>query len=173
MERQKRLGLKRKARPSQGVRAPGLDNLLIRFSRCCNPVPGDDIVGYITRGRGVSVHRKDCPNLGTLSTEEGRIIEVFWEGTGQSSYPVELEVLAEDRVNLLSNIMLAVSEMKTNIVAVHGRTFEKQAGANRSCGRYKGSGSHAGHHRTAAERGRRALCTPPLFRRKAKCSLND
>lgn len=128
LERQKRLGLKRKARPSQGVRAPGLDNLLIRFSRCCNPVPGDDIVGYITRGRGVSVHRKDCPNLGTLSTEEGRIIEVFWEGTGQSSYPVELEVLAEDRVNLLSNIMLAVSEMKTNIVAVHGRTLKnKQA----------------------------------------------
>lgn len=128
LERQKRLGLKGKARPSQGVRAPGLDNLLIRFSRCCNPVPGDDIVGYITRGRGVSVHRKDCPNLGTLSTEEGRIIEVFWEGTGQSSYPVELEVLAEDRVNLLSNIMLAVSEMKTNIVAVHGRTLKnKQA----------------------------------------------
>lgn len=128
LERQKRLGLKRKARLSQGVRAPGLDNLLIRFSRCCNPVPGDDIVGYITRGRGVSVHRKDCPNLGTLSTEEGRIIEVFWEGTGQSSYPVELEVLAEDRVNLLSNIMLAVSEMKTNIVAVHGRTLKnKQA----------------------------------------------
>lgn len=128
LERQKRLGLKRKARPSQGVRAPGLDNLLIRFSRCCNPVPGDDIVGYITRGRGVSVHRKDCPNLGTLSTEKGRIIEVFWEGTGQSSYPVELEVLAEDRVNLLSNIMLAVSEMKTNIVAVHGRTLKnKQA----------------------------------------------
>ena len=128
LERQKRLGLKGKARPSQGGRAPGLDNLLIRFSRCCNPVPGDDIVGYITRGRGVSVHRKDCPNLGTLSTEEGRIIEVFWEGTGQSSYPVELEVLAEDRVNLLSNIMLAVSEMKTNIVAVHGRTLKnKQA----------------------------------------------
>lgn len=128
LERQKRLGLKGKARPSQGVRAPGLDNLLIRFSRCCNPVPGDDIVGYITRGRGVSVHRKDCPNLGTLSTEKGRIIEVFWEGTGQSSYPVELEVLAEDRVNLLSNIMLAVSEMKTNIVAVHGRTLKnKQA----------------------------------------------
>ncbi len=129
LERQRRLGLEPKRRPSSGVRAKGLDNLLIRFSRCCNPVPGDEIVGYITRGRGVSVHRKDCPNVKSLLAEKGRAIEVYWERENEkTSYPVELEVLAEDRVNLLSNIMLAVSDMKTNIVAVHGRTTKnKQA----------------------------------------------
>jgi GTP pyrophosphokinase len=127
-ERQKRLGLAPRRRPSHGVRAKGLDNILFRFSRCCNPVPGDEIVGYITRGRGVSVHRKDCPNVSSLLAEEGREIEVFWEGDSKTSYPVELEVVAEDRVNLLANIIHAVSELKTNIVAIHGRTTKnKQA----------------------------------------------
>lgn len=125
LERQKRLGLEPRRRPSHGVRAKGLDNLLIRFSRCCNPVPGDEIVGYITRGRGISVHRKDCPNVSSLLAEEGRAIEVYWEGDSKTSYPVELEVVAEDRVNLLSNIINAVSEM-TNIVAVRGRTTKKK-----------------------------------------------
>ena len=66
-------------RPAHGVRVKGVDNLLVRLSRCCNPVPGDEIAGFVTRGRGVSVHRKDCPNL--KSVEKERMIPVEWEGT--------------------------------------------------------------------------------------------
>ncbi|MFS8533738.1 MAG: bifunctional (p)ppGpp synthetase/guanosine-3',5'-bis(diphosphate) 3'-pyrophosphohydrolase [Limnochordales bacterium] len=121
-ERSRRNGDHRPAHQALGVRVHGLDNVLIRFSRCCNPVPGDPIVGYITRGRGVSVHRRDCPNLQSLLAQEGRQLEVEWEHTPSLTYPVDLEVEAVDRVNLLTNIMASVSDGKTNIGAVHART---------------------------------------------------
>ena len=120
-ERSRRNGEHRPVDQAQGVRVRGVDNVLIRFSRCCNPVPGDPIVGYITRGRGVSVHRRDCPNLRSLSAE-GRQLEVEWEKTPSATYPVAIEVEAVDRVNLLTNIMASVSDGKTNIGAVQART---------------------------------------------------
>ena len=82
-----------KKKRESGVRVEGIDNLLIRLSRCCNPVPGDDIVGFITKGRGVSVHRKDCPNIITDDAKE-RLIPVEWE-TGlndRKEYNVEIEI---------------------------------------------------------------------------------
>jgi GTP pyrophosphokinase len=106
----------------QGVVVTGVDNLLIRMARCCNPVPGDPIVGYITRGRGLSVHRVDCPNVTELASEQGRGVAVYWDGAEASSYPVDIEVEAVDRVNLLATIMNTVSEAKTNIKAVNART---------------------------------------------------
>lgn len=106
----------------QGIVVRGVDNLLVRMARCCNPVPGDRIVGYITRGRGVSVHRSDCPNVQNLVEEGTRAIEVAWDGQETGAYPVEVEVEAIDRVNLLANIMTAVAETKTNIAAVNART---------------------------------------------------
>lgn len=111
-------------RPSNGVSVKGVDNLLVRFARCCNPVPGDDIVGYITRGRGVSVHRTDCPNIptGEEGEEAARVIEVDWENVGESNYSVEIEILGHDRRGLLNEVLLAVSESKTNIAAVSGRS---------------------------------------------------
>lgn len=114
-----------KKRPSKGVRVKGVDNVLVRFSKCCNPVPGDEIVGYITRGRGVSVHRADCPNVAALAKEPEREIHVEWEADAGSSYPVEIEVEAYDRVALLSNLMNAIADMKTNIAAVNARTTKK------------------------------------------------
>src|SRR5690606_39293627 len=91
------------------------------FSRCCNPVPGDEIVGYITRGRGVSVHRRDCPNLLALDGE-GRWLEVRWQQDASGTYPVEILVEAVDRVNLLANIMEAITDGKTNVGAINART---------------------------------------------------
>lgn len=113
----------RPSRRDLGVVVKGADNLLIRMARCCSPVPGDPIVGYITRGRGVSVHRADCPNVAELLGEENRCLEVEWKNGGtQNAYPVEIEVEAIDRANLLANIMNKISELKATIEAVNART---------------------------------------------------
>lgn len=106
----------------RGVLVKGAKDLLVRIARCCNPVPGDEIVGYITRGRGVSVHRADCPNVSYLANDAERRIEVSWAGGETKAYPVEIQVEAVDRVNLLTNIMNRISETKTNIEAVNART---------------------------------------------------
>lgn len=106
-----------------GVRVKGVDNLLVRLSKCCNPVPGDDILGFITKGRGVSVHRHDCPNIHTEEARE-RLLPVEWEGSGEDgkSYNVDIEITGFDRRGLLNEVLHAVNETKTNITAVSGRT---------------------------------------------------
>ncbi|MCY0892386.1 MAG: bifunctional (p)ppGpp synthetase/guanosine-3',5'-bis(diphosphate) 3'-pyrophosphohydrolase [Acidibacillus sp.] len=109
-----------------GVRVKGLDNLLTRFSRCCNPVPGDDIIGFITRGRGVSVHRKDCPNVLAMIDEGSRMIEVEWESAIGQSYNVDIEVTALDRRGLINEVMNAVVETKTDITAVMGKSDRRR-----------------------------------------------
>lgn len=116
----------RKQPSSSGVRVRGIDNLLIRFARCCNPVPGDDIVGFVTRGRGVSVHRTDCPNATALENDHGRIMEVEWAGAPDLSYQVELEITGLDRHGLINEVMNAVAETKTEITAVSGRVDQKR-----------------------------------------------
>ena len=106
-----------------GVVVKGIDNLLIRLSRCCTPVPGDEIVGFITKGRGVSVHRADCPNIQVDENAE-RLIEVEWENAlsqVRKEYPVDIEISAFDRPGILNDVMQAVSEAKINILAVTGR----------------------------------------------------
>lgn len=105
----------------QGVYVPGVDNVLIRFSRCCTPVPGDQIVGYVTRGRGVSVHRTDCPNMSGADLE-GRRLEVRWAKESAATYPVDILVEAVDRLHLLANIMETISDGATTVGQVHART---------------------------------------------------
>jgi GTP pyrophosphokinase len=108
---------------SAGVRVKGIDNLLIRLSRCCNPVPGDDIIGYITKGRGVSIHRKDCPNI-VDNEANSRLLPVEWEGNQEKpkNYNVDIEISGYDRRALLNDVLQAVAETKTNINAVSGRS---------------------------------------------------
>ncbi|PDO10253.1 MAG: (p)ppGpp synthetase [Candidatus Reconcilbacillus cellulovorans] len=109
------------ARPTHGVVVKGADNVWVRFARCCNPIPGDPIVGYVTRGRGVSVHRSDCSNL-PGDDEADRMIEVYWQESADANYQVEIEVAGFDRRGLLNEVLQAVSESKTMISAVSGRS---------------------------------------------------
>ncbi|WHY70688.1 RelA/SpoT family protein [Fictibacillus enclensis] len=106
-----------------GIVVKGIDNLLIRLSKCCNPVPGDDIVGYITKGRGVSVHRMDCVNV-TTGDAQVRLLPVEWEGSIEKpkNYNVDIEINGFDRRGLLNEVLHAVGETKTNITAVSGRS---------------------------------------------------
>ncbi|MBC1356575.1 bifunctional (p)ppGpp synthetase/guanosine-3',5'-bis(diphosphate) 3'-pyrophosphohydrolase, partial [Listeria welshimeri] len=95
-----------KIKHNAGVVVQGVGNLLIRLSRCCNPVPGDDIVGYITKGRGISIHRKDCPNVNGPDVE--RLIDVEWEDadmTAKTDYNVDIEVFGYNRNGMLNDIL--------------------------------------------------------------------
>lgn len=113
---------RQKTHPVHGVSVKGMDNLLIRFARCCNPVPGDEIIGFITRGRGVSVHRKNCPNIPVKNEHEShRLIEVQWENEAVANYSVEIEITGYDRQGFLNEVLQAVSETKTVITAVSSR----------------------------------------------------
>jgi guanosine-3',5'-bis(diphosphate) 3'-pyrophosphohydrolase len=110
-------------RPDQGVSVKGVDNLLIRFSRCCNPVPGDDIIGFITRGRGVSIHRQDCLNIQSASEEDkARFISVEWDADLKHEYNVDIEITGHDRSGLLNEVLATVADTKTNITAVSGKS---------------------------------------------------
>lgn len=101
-----------------GIVVKGISNVLVRLSRCCNPVPGDDIVGFVTRGRGVSIHRRDCPNAQQLMKDPERILEVGWEETSklEAVYKVEIVVEALDRTNLLVDVVQVLSSAGTNIL---------------------------------------------------------
>ncbi|MFY9114365.1 MAG: bifunctional (p)ppGpp synthetase/guanosine-3',5'-bis(diphosphate) 3'-pyrophosphohydrolase [Dethiobacteria bacterium] len=107
---------------SQGVWIHGLDNILTRFARCCNPVPGDDIQGVVTVGRGISVHRKDCINIRGDRIAPERLVDASWMEVPDALYPVEIEISAADRPKLLSDIVSSISENRINITAVKGKT---------------------------------------------------
>lgn len=115
--------MERKSRPTHGVTVKGVDNMLVRFARCCNPVPGDPIIGYITRGRGVSVHRENCTNIPTGDEDDhNRMIDVEWETAVEANYHVEIEITGNNRRTFLNEVLQAVSESKTVISAVSGRS---------------------------------------------------
>ena len=99
-----------------GVRVKGIDDLLIRLAHCCHPVPGDPIIGFVTRGRGLSVHRADCSNAESLSAYPDRILEVFWDKKQSTTFQVEIEVEALDRTKLLSDISTVLSDAGVNIL---------------------------------------------------------
>ncbi len=114
-----------KTKASNGIIVHGIDNCLVRLSRCCNPVPGDDIIGFITKGRGVSVHRRDCPNMSmtALSEEDlDRLIKVTWEDTKNASYLVDLQIEADDRTGLLAEITSSMMDLKIPMRSFSART---------------------------------------------------
>ena len=111
---------------SSGVIVKGIDNCLVKLSKCCNPLPGDEIIGYITKGRGVSVHRKDCVNVKDLLSEENRIIDVKWYEEAKENYNVTIEALANDRKGLLVDILNSIKETKANLMGVSTKTTKER-----------------------------------------------
>ncbi len=116
--------VKKKVDNTGGVSVKGVDNLLIRFAKCCNPVPGDEIIGFITKGRGLSIHRADCSNLASLSEEEKqRFIEVEWDVEKEfRSFETDITLLAEDRKGLFANISKICEDMDVHITGVMGKS---------------------------------------------------
>ena len=114
----------RRPRNIAGVHVEGLDDVLVRLSRCCTPVPGDDIVGFVTRGRGVSVHRTDCANAESLMSEQAaRLVDVEWDGDqSRAVFRAAVEVVARDRSKLLRDVANSLSEQHVNIVACSTHT---------------------------------------------------
>lgn len=111
----------RSGHTESGVRVKGLPEALIRFSRCCNPVPGDKIIGYITRGRGVSIHTAACPNAKSLQNEAERLIDVYWDEQDKATYPVRIELIALDRPDLLRDVVQLLSEANITISSLQAR----------------------------------------------------
>jgi GTP pyrophosphokinase len=95
----------------------GTSNVLIKLSQCCQPIPGDNVVGFITRGRGITVHRKTCPQLSRLKIEQERFVNIVWEGS-ETTYPVKLVINAIDRANLLKDVADELATCKVNIIKV-------------------------------------------------------
>jgi len=112
---------------SHGIVVKGIDNCLVKLSKCCNPVPGDEIIGYITKGKGVAVHRNDCVNVKKLFEEGNRIIDVNWhDDKKKTSYTVDIEISANDRKGLLADITTQLSSHKTEIIAINGKANKEK-----------------------------------------------
>ncbi len=109
------------------VRVQGIDNIMVNVGKCCQPVPGDDIIGYVTRGRGVTIHRTSCPNMLSLVDQTDRTIPVYWTVETEEEFRVQLSLLAEDRRNLVRDIAMAISNNNTNIINIDVRSKDKLA----------------------------------------------
>ncbi len=164
------------ARPAHdaGVHVEGLDDVMVRLSRCCTPVPGDEIMGFVTRGRGVSVHRTDCANAVSLRSQADRVIEVEWDNDAPGNYMVSVEVEALDRSRLFRDVADVLSEHHVNILsctsqttsrpdrtpAVRVRAGRSRATSTRSSPRSNGSVRSTRHHGCSPATSRSAASSP-------------
>ena len=122
-ERLERLEEEQQSRPEnrgngRGVIVEGDTGMVVRFARCCTPLPGDDIIGYVTRGRGVSIHRKDCPNIGDLLMDPERVVRAEWANNAKSSYTATIQVVADERTGLLMDVSQVLAGMNISITAM-------------------------------------------------------
>ncbi len=111
-----------KSRPTEGVLVQGTGDVMVKLARCCMPVPGDSILGFITRGRGISVHRPDCPNIKYLSEDGARLVEVLWDPRASGLFPVSIQAEALDRPKLLRDVTTAISDFHVNITSATSAT---------------------------------------------------
>ena len=111
------------------IKVNGMDDLMVYRAKCCNPIPGEGITGYITRGKGVSVHSVTCPNLLNLMVDPERRVDVSWEGEKDARYDITLSVNVEDRKGILADITAIIADMNTDIRTIEAKTFEDQLGA--------------------------------------------
>lgn len=114
----------KKTKNGTGVLVKGEAGVMVRMAKCCNPVPGDDIIGYITRGRGVSIHRCDCPSMGHSPEDLERMIEVSWDGSSGESFHVGIDIQAYDRAGILMEVMAVLLELKITITNINAKVQE-------------------------------------------------
>ncbi len=112
-----------KQQSASGVKVKGMEGILVRFGGCCNPVPGDDVIGFISRGHGVTIHRADCPNL--KHVEDDRLIEVSWSNSLGGAYNANIKIIGDNQTEILSAVVAAVAQQKLSIVSTNGRTDAK------------------------------------------------
>ena len=116
------------ARNSSGVVVKGIDGLKIQLSKCCNPIPGDDIIGFVSQGQGIKVHRKDCPNIQQPDIQ-ARLIDVYWDFASITTmrFQADLEIVGLDRPNLLNDVVTALGQMKINILKINADVVDMKA----------------------------------------------
>ncbi|HOC60023.1 MAG TPA: bifunctional (p)ppGpp synthetase/guanosine-3',5'-bis(diphosphate) 3'-pyrophosphohydrolase [Smithellaceae bacterium] len=114
--------------PSMGISLTGIDDVMVKFAKCCNPIPGDDISGYISRGRGITVHTQNCPHLKRLDLE--RIVDVTWDVRQKHSYPVHIKVVCNDRKGVVTEVSSVITAMDVNISFAHVETTDMIANCN-------------------------------------------
>lgn len=123
---EKSVPIRKKTYSAKGVQVKGIEGVLVRLARCCNPVPNDEIIGFVTQGRGVTVHRKDCSNMKQLSSFPERLIDVYWDTKQPATYQVEIEVSAIDRTKLLRDVSTIISDSGVNILSANIATTREQ-----------------------------------------------
>ena len=123
-----RKGKSRKINLGTLIKINGMENLLVHFAKCCNPLPGDEVIGFVTRGHGISIHTSDCPNV--LSVPPERYVEVEWKGENGFLFPVKIKVQAEDRKGLLAALSNSISQMGINILKAHVSTTKSGEALN-------------------------------------------
>ncbi len=115
-------------RSNSGVVVKGIDGLKIQLSKCCNPIPGDDIQGFVSQGQGIKVHRSDCPNI-QMPEVKSRLIDVYWDFASISTmrFQADLEIIGLDRTNLLNDVITSLGQMKINILNIHADVIDLKA----------------------------------------------
>ena len=114
--------IKRKKNNSQGIVVKGLDNILIRFAKCCNPLPGDEIIGYVTKGRGVAIHRADCPNANVNGDFfKNRLVDVAWSNSEASKFEAEIQIKAVDRRGIINDITHIIAMDKVSLNGISAK----------------------------------------------------
>ena len=114
---------------SRSIKLEGITNIMANFGKCCNPIPGDDMVGFITRGRGMTVHRSQCPSLPLLSEESDRLVPVDWEVARNDLFNVRMKVLGQDRKGLLKDMTETISKLNINMTSVDIKVKDAMATA--------------------------------------------
>ena len=139
-----------------GMKISGMDNMLIHLSKCCNPVPGDKVVGFITRGRGVSIHTADCPNVSELAFDKERLVDVSWGDFQPGAHAVKISVKTQDKPGLLASVSSSISAAEANITHAEALTGEDRAGYPELHHRHQGRGAPELDHQE--HRGRSTGC---------------
>jgi len=116
--------IERARKSVKGVKIQGLSDLMVTFAKCCNPIPGDDIIGFVSRGRGVIVHKSDCSNLPALLEEHERLIDVEWDKNQLQSFLAQVKILGQERKNFLKDITDVIAGTNTNIISIDGNVDE-------------------------------------------------